>query len=97
MNNDSKLELNLLSKLIAFNKGKNDKLCQYYSEEYLKVFNEGKNIETIRCANCLRMIEDEFDFVRLENESKKTMKAMIRCKYCKKESKIPISLIEKKI
>ena len=42
MNNDSKLELNLLSKLIEFNKGKNDKLCQYYSEEYFKVFNEGK-------------------------------------------------------
>ena len=97
MNNDSKLELNLLSKLIEFNKGKNDKLCQYYSEEYFKVFTEGKNIETIRCANGLRMIEDKFDFVRLEKEAKKTMKAMIRCKYCKKESKIPISLIDKKI
>lgn len=97
MNNDSKLELNLLSKLIEFNKGKNDKLCQYYTEEYLKVFNEGKNTETIRCANCLRMIEDKFDFVRLEKESKKIMKAMIKCKFCNKESKIPINLIDKKI
>lgn len=103
MNNEAKLQLNYLSKLIELTKD-NEKLSKYYKEEYYRIYRETLNIKEkciIRCSNCEEIFDSssKFKFKRITKISKKNqeIKAEIECNKCNKITKIPISLFSNKI
>ena len=103
MNNEAKLQLNYLSKLIELTKD-NEKLKKYYIEEYYRIYREALNLKEnflIRCLKCEEIFDSssKFIFKKITKISKKNqeLKAEIECNKCHKITKIPMSLMSNKI